>query len=199
MNGRPRLWLLLPAVILLAIMLVLPLGYMLRMSFMETETVAMKVIRPWTLHAYELALTDPFYLGIFGKTLLLSLIVTVAVSLVGFPLAVMLWRAGKKWRGPLTILVLSPLLVSVVVSTYGWSVILGNRGLINQALIGLGIVGQPVKLMYTDAAIVVGLVHILLPFMVLSILAALERIERDRKSTRLNSSHIQKSRMPSSA
>ena len=177
MNGRTRLWLLLPALVLLAIMLVFPLGYMLRMSFMETDTVAMKVIRPWTLLAYERALTDSFYLGIFVKTLVLSMITTFVVIFTGFPLAIMLWRASIRWRGPLTILVLSPLLVSVVVSTYGWSIVLGNHGLINQTLMGLGLVTKPVKLMYTDLAIVIGLSHLLLPFMALSILAALERIE----------------------
>lgn len=64
-----------------------------------------------------------------------------------------------------------------MVSSYGWIVILGNRGVINNALIGLGLIDTPVKLMFTNIAIVVGLVHIVMPFMVLSILAALERID----------------------
>jgi len=71
-----------------------------------------------------------------------------------------------------------PLLISIVVSAYGWSVLLGRKGLINETLLSMGVITQPLKLMHSDLGIVIGLTHILLPFMVLSVLAALERIPR---------------------
>ena len=77
----------------------------------------------------------------------------------------------------ITLLVLSPLLVSVVVSAFGWVVLLGSKGLINQALVGLGLTSEPRPLLYTQFSLAVGLVHVLLPFMVLSLLAALEKID----------------------
>jgi putative spermidine/putrescine transport system permease protein len=129
-----------------------------------------------TLAHYRKVLSDPFFLRIFAKTLLLSALTTAVVSVFGYALAHFIWRQ-RRWRALFVSLAVSPLLVSIVVSSYGWMVILGNNGIINRLLLALGAANSPVKLIYTDAAIVVGLVHITLPFMILSILAALERID----------------------
>jgi len=171
-----RLLLLAPAVILLVALLVLPLGWMIRLSFFKGD-IGIDTVGPPTLVNYAKLFGDPFYLAILGKTVGLAVIVTLATILAGYPLAHLLWRSPARLRGLLTIVVLTPLLVSIVVTSFGWLVILGNTGVINTALIALGLVSAPVKLMYTDFATVIGLTHILLPFMVLSILATLERID----------------------
>ncbi|WP_170926495.1 ABC transporter permease [Devosia lucknowensis] len=126
---------------------------------------------------YSGLLTDAFFLGVAGRTFLISLCATVMALIFGFPLAALMSRAPAAWRSPIAIIVLSPLLVSMVASSYGWIVILGNNGVINNLLIGLGVIQSPIQLLYTDFAIGVGLVHIILPFMVLSLVAALDRIE----------------------
>ena len=162
--------------IIMVALLVMPVGYLIRFSFFAGQMGA-QTAGGFTVANYIKLFGDAFYLGILGKTLYLSLITTTISVLTGYPLAHFMWKTSKRWRGILTILVLSPLLVSIVVSSYGWIVILGNRGVINGALIWLGLIDTPVKLMFTNIAIVVGLVHIVMPFMVLSILAALERIE----------------------
>lgn len=176
LSRRAILLLLLPALLVVATALGAPLAWLLRFSLMLSET-GMPVSEALTLANYERLLADAFHLRIFVRTLGLSLLVTVLALLLGYPLAKTLWQASARWRGILTIAVLSPLLVSIVVSSYGWLVILGTNGLVNQALLALRLTSAPLKLLYTEGAIVLGLTHIVLPFVVLSILAALERID----------------------
>ncbi|HVT30556.1 MAG TPA: ABC transporter permease, partial [Lacipirellulaceae bacterium] len=111
------------------------------------------------------------------RTLLLSFTVTVLCAALGFPLSYFLWRADPRWKGTLTLLVVAPVLISIVVRAYGWVVLLGDNGLLNQALVNLGIIGAPLQIMYTMAAVFIGLLHVQFPFMVLAILTALERID----------------------
>lgn len=118
----------------------------------------------------------PDYHIVFLRTVLSSL--TVAVLSVGlaYPIALLLWRSDR-WRNTLLIVVLVPWLVSLVVRTYGWIVLLGPRGVINEFIAWLGLVDAPVKLMFNDLGIIIGLTHVLVPFAVISILASLLEIE----------------------
>ena len=175
MSRRTAAFLLLPAVTVVVILLAVPLLYLLGYGFLDTQ-YGQDQIEGVTLAHYRKVLSDPFFLRIFAKTLLLSALTTAVVSVFGYALAHFIWRQ-RRWRALFVSLAVSPLLVSIVVSSYGWMVILGNNGIINRLLLALGAANSPVKLIYTDAAIVVGLVHITLPFMILSILAALERID----------------------
>src|ERR1700750_930963 len=112
-------------------------------------------------------LFDLYYLRLFGRTLRLGLITTVVCVLLGYPLAYFLARARPRVLTIGLFLLIMPLMVSTVIRVFGWIVILGRKGLVNQTLLALGL--EPVKLLYTEAAGVIGLVHILLPFMVLPI------------------------------
>ncbi len=176
LKTRSGVLLLAPAILLMVALLVLPVGYLIRFSFFLGQT-GVQTTGGFTLANYVKLFGDGFYLAILWKTLWVSFVVTVISAVTGYPLAHFMWKASKRWRAPFTILVLSPLLVSIVISSYGWIVILGNNGVINQLLQYLGLTTAPIKLMYTNFAIVVGLVHIVTPFMVLSILAALEKID----------------------
>jgi putative spermidine/putrescine transport system permease protein len=176
MSRRAALLLLAPAVLLIAVLLAAPLLWLIRFSIHEGQT-GVTPAGALTLAHYARALGDGFYVAVFGRTLGLALLITLVSAIVSYPLAHFMWQAPPRWRAALTILALSPLLVSIVVSSYGWMVILGDQGVINQALLALGIVDAPVRLMYTDFAIIIGLVHIVMPFMTLSILAALEKID----------------------
>jgi putative spermidine/putrescine transport system permease protein len=176
MSRGPALLLLAPAVLLIAALLGAPLAWLIRFSIHEGQS-GVTPAGALTLAHYAKALGDGFYLAVFGRTLGMALVITLVSAIVSYPLAHFMWQAPRGWRAALTILALSPLLVSIVVSSYGWMVILGDQGVVNQALVALGLVSRPVKLMYTDLAIVIGLVHIVMPFMTLSILAALERID----------------------
>ena len=179
---RPRtvaVLLLLPAGLALAALLVAPLLYLLSYSLHQAVPGRMAVEPGLTLSTYARVLSDPFYLGVVVRTLALSLGATAICALLGFPLAYFLWRAPARWKGTLTLLVVAPLLVSIVVRSYGWMVILGDSGVLNDALSALGLIDQPVAIMFTSLAVLIGLVHVQFPFMVLSILAGLERIDPD--------------------
>jgi len=176
MRPRSIILLLSPAILLTVMLLLLPVGFLFRYSFYQVD-ISNQISSGFSLANFGKLLSDSFYLGILGKTLLLSFTVTLAALIIGLPLAAYLWKASRRMRLPLTILVLSPLLVSIVVSSYGWIVILGTKGIINNVLLATGLINAPVKLLYTNTAIMIGLVHLVIPFMVLPILANLERIE----------------------
>lgn len=118
----------------------------------------------------------PDYHIVFLRTVLSSLTVAVLSVVLAYPIALLLWRSDR-WRNTLLIVVLVPWLVSLVVRTYGWIVLLGPRGVINEFLAWLGLVDAPVKLMFNDLGIIIGLTHVLVPFAVISILASLLEIE----------------------
>ena len=121
-------------------------------------------------------LDRPDYLVVMQRTVLMSLAVAITAAVLAYPIAFLLWRTPR-WRNRLLILVMLPWLVSIVVRTYGWMVILGPRGTINEVLAWLGLVDAPVRLMFNDLGILIGLTHVLLPFAVIAILAAMLQID----------------------
>jgi putative spermidine/putrescine transport system permease protein len=178
--SRPaRLALLAPAVLVIGLCLAGPLGLLLSYSFAPGGSTQADFSDGLTVENYVSILGDVFYLAIILKTLWLSVIITLAAVLVGWPLAYFLWRAPPRFKTLLTVVVVAPLLISIPVRNYGWMVILGDSGLFNKILLWLGVIRQPLRIMFTDLAVVVGLTHVLMPFVVLSVLATLERIPAD--------------------
>ncbi|MBM3347386.1 MAG: ABC transporter permease [Betaproteobacteria bacterium] len=158
----------LPAVLAVVVFLVLPVGYLLSLSFVSKAG-------EFTGEAYRGIAADSFYLTVIVRTVAYSLATLLACAIAGFILALFIWRARAPLKNILILIALSPLLVSVVARTYGWVIVLGDRGVINSVL-GLFGAAEPVRIMYSHGAVIIGLVHILLPFMVVSILAALDRV-----------------------
>lgn len=115
---------------------------------------------------------DTYYLEVMLATLLLALVVTFATLLVAYPLAIALARARGLAKTLLLFLVVAPLLINVVVRSFGWMVVFGRRGLVNAVLTGIGL--PAIDILNSWTAIVIALVHVLLPFMVLSIASTLE-------------------------
>lgn len=168
---------LLPAAVILVTLFYIPLAYLFNLSLHENIPGRMIVEPGRTLANYFRVVTDTYYLMALARTLTLATSATLICALLGFPLACFLWRANPRFKGILTLSVIAPLLISIVVRAYGWMIILGDRGLVNHALLSLNLIEQPIPLMYTNEAIFVGLIHVQFPFMVLSILAALERVD----------------------
>jgi len=168
--------LLAPGALLLLVMLVGPVLFLLSYSFAPGGSMYADFSDGPTAENYADVLSDGFYLGIIGKTVLVSLAVTLASVLIGWPLAYFLWRLPARRKSLGTLAVIAPLIISIPVRNYGWMVILGDQGLVNQLLGGLGLIQAPLRLMFTDFAAGLGLTHVLMPFVVLSVLAALERI-----------------------
>ena len=126
---------------------------------------------------YADVLLDPYYREVFLRTYLVALATTVISVVVGTPEAYVIHRMQPRWRGLLLLMVIGPLLVSAVIRTFGWMVILGNSGLLNRALLGAGLIRQPIGMMFTSGAVVLGLVHVLTQFLVLSVWASLARLD----------------------
>lgn len=159
-----------PGLIVLAVAFALPLVRILALGFEGGEGGG-------ALSQFARFLSDSYYLGIGWRTLKLSALITVICAVVGFPLAYIMARVGLRARLWIVILVILPLMTSVVVRTFGWMVLLGRGGLVPTTLHSLGFVGRNFTLMQTEAAIVIGMVQVLLPFMTLSILGVILKID----------------------
>ncbi len=171
-------WLLAPALLLLLVAFALPVGMMVPMS-VRPYVPLVGITDGFTVRYYTRLLTDSYYLEIIGRTLALGFTVTLSTLVVGYPVAFFLARTPSRWRNWLTILVVFPLMLNLVVRTFGWIALLAQNGLVNQALHALGVVESPVKLLFNFAGLLIAMTHIFLPFMVLVLIGAIQNIPRD--------------------
>lgn len=164
--------LLAPIVLFYGVFLIAPVSFFLIMSVFRYD--ALLLYRPdLTGENFARLLFDPFYRGIIILTLKIAALTTFFSLLLGYPLAYQLSRTRSAWRGVLLFLVVAPLMTGVIVRTYGWIVLMGSEGLINSLLVWLGIIAQPLKMLSTETAVVIALVHILMPYMVFPVFSAL--------------------------
>lgn len=168
--------LMLPACLFLSVGLLLPLAYLIAFSFQPTQIGSTTLSRSLSVAQYAKLFFDNYYFMVLGRSVFIASATTVVCVIAGYLLAFSLWRASPKLKAIGTVVVLAPLLVSIVARTYGWMIILGTRGILNTFLTQIGIINRPLEIMYTQGAIIIGLAHVFMPFMVLSILASLERI-----------------------
>ncbi|MFI5012388.1 MAG: ABC transporter permease [Hyphomicrobiales bacterium] len=153
-----------------------PLIGLMRMAF--ARPIPQRITgEGWSLANFVEIFSNPLYLETLWVTLRIGILVAVFSLLLGYPLAFFLARTRTAWRGTLLFLMLAPILISVVVRAYGWIVLLSNRGLINSALQGLGLIDRPIRLIFNETGIVIGTTHVLLPFMVLAILGSLQTVD----------------------
>ncbi len=175
MNRRAGVFLLGPYVLLLLVFFVAPLLLMLGISLSRESFGRLEAAL--TLRHYVRFFTDSYYLSVLADTLWLGLLTTVATLLLGYPLAYHLALTRSRWKPLLIVFILSPLLVGIVIRCYGWMILLADRGLINTTLVEHGWLARPLPLMYNKFGVTVALVHVFLPFMVLSLTGVLKRIE----------------------
>jgi len=174
-QGGRGYWLSAPALALYIGLLVLPLGLTLVLSFNVFDYQVGVKSDSYTLANYVAVVTDSYFYEIFLRTFWISAPVTLLCVLIGVPEAYILSRMGTPWRSIFLILILTPLLISVVVRAFGWSLLLGADGLINQVIQFMG--GRPVKLLYTPFAVVIALVHVMLPFMIIPVWTSLQKLD----------------------
>ncbi|KTC07492.1 ABC transporter permease [Pseudomonas syringae ICMP 11168] len=174
-QGGRGYWLSAPALALYIGLLVLPLGLTLVLSFNVFDYQVGVKSDSYTLANYMAVVTDSYFYEIFLRTFWISALVTLLCVLIGVPEAYILSRMGTPWRSIFLILILTPLLISVVVRAFGWSLLLGADGLINQIIQFMG--GRPVKLLYTPFAVVIALVHVMLPFMIIPVWTSLQKLD----------------------
>lgn len=131
-----------------------------------------------TLSRYASLLTDSFYLRVTAETVLLSAGVTLICIVIGYPVAYFLVRKSGRWAGLIIFLLIAPLLTSIIMRTFGWQVLFARRGLVNNLLVDqLGIISAPLRMTNSPEIAVAALVHVLVPFMVLSISTVLQAVD----------------------
>lgn len=177
--------LLLPIAIVNAIGFLSPVAYLFRMSFNEsTGGGGLRIA--FTFASYVAFIADPFYLGLVARSIGFSTVIVILTLIASYPIALFIHRADPRWKGLLTLLTISPLLVSAVVRTYGWMLILGDRGFINGLLISSGLIDQPFRLVFNSTGVLIGLVEILMPYMILALLAGFGRLDRSFEEAALS-------------
>jgi len=175
MKKPPRL-LLVPAILWLLLLIVAPLLIVMVVS-LATRGAYGKTIYDFTPANFLRAL-DPLYLRAYWRTIWIATTTTLLCAVVSYPVAYYLaLRAPERWKRTLLVLTVIPFWTSFLIRTYAWILLLRSEGVINSALISSGLIGAPLKLLYSDFAVLVGQVYGELPFMILPIYVALERLD----------------------
>lgn len=165
-----------PALAFMTVAFILPLLWLARLS-LDRSTGGGVLIEDVTAENYLRFFQDPFYLGILWRSLWMSVAVTALSLVCSYPIALFLARTRSRWRGVLAILTISPLLVSSVVRTFGWMVILGDSGIINGLLRYFGLIDTPIPLMNNMLGVLIGLTEIEMPTMTLALMAGFSRLD----------------------
>lgn len=173
-------FLIVPGLLFLLLFFFGAMWYMLSYSFYSFDSGSLT--RDWSLASWQAFFTDPFYWQILWRTTQLGFTVTVISLLIGYPVAYALTRLRRpKLLVAVYLVIFSPLLVSVVVRSYGWLLLLGQEGLVNKLLAGLPFVEGPQRLVHNNLGVVIALVHILLPFAIFPMVSVLTQLPPNLK------------------
>lgn len=172
----PHWILLIPGLIIMLFFFVFPLGQIFVISFFDSYSGS-DMNSSFTLQNYIRFLSDSHYLTILWRTLWIGFITSIVCLIMGYSVSYGIARAKPKYQNFLLLLVILPLLTSAVVRNFGWMVIMGKNGLINQVLLSLHIVAEPIEILYTPLGVIIAMTHVLLPFMVLTLYPVLSGLD----------------------
>lgn len=167
--------LLLPMALINLIAFIVPVVNLAKISFQESRNGGV-LTENYTLENYLSFFTDSFNWDLIFNSLWISTVITVMTLICAYPIALFLHRVSPVWRNLLFVITVSPLLVSSVVRTYGWMVLLGDQGLINGVLMSAGLISEPFRLINNTLGVFIGMVEILIPYMALSLIAGFGRL-----------------------
>ena len=171
MKRKGHYLLFIPCIVLVAYFMIVPLLDIIIPTFANTKD--------GIFSAYREFFTDSYMMSIFWRTIKISLISSLICMVIGVPVSYYISRVSKKVRGLFIALTVFPILTNSVVRSFAWMSILGKNGIINNLLIKLNIVNEPLSLLYTEGAIIVGTVYIFLPLMIISLVGVMENIDND--------------------
>lgn len=170
-NRTEAMWLALPAALFAALVFLVPVILLLSEGFRSTEG--------WTIAPWIDFFSEPMNRTVFWRTLRLGLEVTVVAAIIGYATAWAIVGLPANSKGRMIGLIMLPMMISPVARTYAWIVILGRTGIINQALQAVGLSDAPLRILFTETAIFIGLLQLFLPLMVISLISALENLPKD--------------------
>ena len=154
-----------------------PLIYMLMLSVMRREG-AWGVAAVFTLRNY-LRIGEPVYLETFVQSIRLALLSTALITVIGYPFGYFMARLTPLWRGRVMLILIIPFWTSSLMRLYGWMIMFRANGVLDSLLMGIGLTGSPLRLLYTYPAVLTGMVYALLPFMIYSVYASAEKLDRE--------------------
>jgi putative spermidine/putrescine transport system permease protein len=170
--------LLAPASIFVAVSLFGPLAILLRYSVNDFAKATKTMVEAVTPANYITFFTDPYYTAILFTTVRIAVLVTVVCLVLGFPLAYVVARTQSRFKNLLIMAIVLPLFVGNAVRAAGWMVVFGSKGFVNTTLAWLGVIDRPIEIMFTEKAVIIGIIAVNLPFMVLSLQSVIEGIDR---------------------
>lgn len=169
------IWMILPLYFFTLVFVAGPLLYMVALSF-ATPGAGYGVDWSFSLDSYKRIL-EPVYLNTFVQSFKLAITSTLAICLIGYPFGYFMAKMSPSRKKKAMLLLMLPFWVNSLIRLYGWIIILQNKGILNFLLQKLGIIGEPLKILYSYPAIVVGMVYVLLPFMILSVYSSAEKLD----------------------
>ena len=172
LNRREGLALALPAALFTFLVFLMPVAILLSIAF-QTEGGA------WSFQGYIDFFSKPLNQTVFFRTLKLGILVAGTSAVIGYAAAFCIVNLPATSRGRIFGLVVLPLMISPVARTYAWIVILGRTGIVNDTIVGLGLSDTPIRLLFTEVAVFIGLLQLFLPLMIISLVSAMENIPRD--------------------
>jgi ABC-type spermidine/putrescine transport system permease subunit I len=193
LSGR-GVWPAVPAILFLIATMVIPLCLLLSFGFSDVVMARGRIVsQTFTLTHLAAALGDPLYLTTFWRSITLALTVTLLCFVFGFPVAYLYLVSGRWMRRLILIVTIAPLLTSAIVRTYAWLVILGRNGIFNGALLWLGAIDEPLRIVNTHWAVLIGMTQVHLPLMILPLIAVMTRHDRalDDASANLGATRLQ--------
>jgi putative spermidine/putrescine transport system permease protein len=167
-----------PATIFVAVSIFAPLAILFRYSLNDFDKATKTMIAAVTPANYLRFFTDPYYTSTLATTVEVALLSTVVCLVLGFPLAYVVARTQSRFKNLLIMAIVLPLFVGNAVRAAGWMVIFGNKGFVNVGLAWLGLTDRPIEIMFTEKAVIIGIIAVTLPFMVLSLQSVIEGIDR---------------------
>ena len=167
-----------PATVFVAAGLLVPLAILLRYSFDKVDSRRI-MIETFSFDNYVKFFSDPYYTGVLWTTLRVAALCTVICVIMGLPLAYVLARTQSRFKNVLIMLVVLPLFVGNAVRAAGWMTLFGSKGFLNVTLMQLGIITQPLQIMFTEGAVIAGIIAVNLPYMVLTLQSVIEGINRN--------------------
>jgi putative spermidine/putrescine transport system permease protein len=167
-----------PATAFVAAGLLVPLAILLRYSFNRLDPRRI-MVETFSLDNYVKFFSDPYYTGVLWTTLRVAALCTVICLVMGLPLAYVLARSQSRFKNVMIMLVVLPLFVGNAVRAAGWMTVFGSKGFLNVALMKIGVISEPLQIMYTEGAVVAGIIAVNLPYMVLTLQSVIEGINRN--------------------
>jgi spermidine/putrescine transport system permease protein len=171
-----KVWTIGPVLVWMVALFLLPLCMVLAVSFFSRSSFG-GIELPLTIENY-VRFIDPLYFKILWVSCVLAFFTTAICLVLGYPFAYIIARAPAKYRNILMLLIIVPFWTNSLIRTYAWIVLLRTEGVINTLLLQLGLIEQPLSLLYNETAVLIGLVYTMLPFMVLPLYASIEKLDR---------------------